>query len=144
MSAEWCVGRDRSCVEFNLQRMTTAFQTEVRAPVNLIILDGTTLKGWLSEPFSQEKDPTVGVSFNLERMQENFSECARRRPALTSLSFTNRKGTNTGFMRWLDLGMRKRIHNLAHAYAIDQESQFQQQGFGNGCGLCRKTHNPSN
>jgi hypothetical protein len=35
--------------------------------------------------------------------------------------------------------------NLAHAYAIDQETQFQAEGFGNGCKLCKKStaSNPS-
>jgi hypothetical protein len=48
------------------------------------------------------------------------------------------------FILWLDLRTRKRIHNLAHDYAIDQESQFQEETFGNGCGLCRNPgSNPS-
>ena len=75
---------------------------------------------------------------NLEELQETFRlnayEVGR---ALTSLGFTNRKRTNAGFILWLDLRTRKRIHNLAHSYAIDRESQFQEDAFGNGCGLCK-------
>jgi tRNA 2-selenouridine synthase SelU len=56
---------------------------------------------------------------------------------LTSLGFTNRKRMNTGFILWLDLETRKRIHNLARAYAIDQESQFQEDGFSSNCDLCK-------
>jgi len=93
-----------------------------------------------------QKDLTIGVNWDLERMQEsirlNAHEVGR---ALTSLGLTNRKRTNAGFILCLDLDSRKRIHNLARAYAIDQETQFQAEGFGNGCELCRKStaSNPS-
>ena len=76
---------------------------------------------------------------NLERLQEsirlNAHEVGR---ALTSLGFTNRKRTNAGFILCLDLRTRKRIHNLAHAYGTDRESQFKEGGFGNGCDLCKR------
>ena len=91
-----------------------------------------------------QKDLTVGVNFNLEWLQENFRLNAHAvGRALTSLGLTNRKRTNAGFILWLDQGTRRRIHNLAHAYAIDQESQFQKDGFGNGCELCNKAPKPS-
>jgi hypothetical protein len=78
------------------------------------------------------------VNLNLERLQETFRLNAHEvGRALTSLGFTNRKRTNEGFILWLDLRTRKRIHNLGHDYAIDQESQFQEETFGNGCGLCK-------
>ena len=68
-----------------------------------------------------QKDLTVGVNFNLERLQETFGLNAHEvGRALTSLGFTNRKRANSGFILWLDLRTRKRIHELAHAYAIDQ------------------------
>jgi hypothetical protein len=92
----------------------------------------------LTEGKCAQKELTVGVNMNLEQLQETFRlnayEVGR---ALTSLGFTNRKRTNAGFILWLDLRTRKRIHNLAHSYAIDQESQFQEDAFGNGCGLCK-------
>jgi hypothetical protein len=52
---------------------------------------------------------------------------------------------NAGFIVWLEQGTRKRIHNLSHAYAIDQESQFREDGFGEGCDLCKNPagSNPS-
>jgi len=85
-----------------------------------------------------QRELTVGVNLNLERLQETFRlnshEVGR---ALTTLGFTNRKRTNAGFTLWLDLESRKRIHNLARAYAIDRESQFQKQGFGDNCDLCK-------
>jgi hypothetical protein len=92
-----------------------------------------------------QKELTFGVNLNLERLQETFRLNAHEvGRALTSLGFTNRKRTNEGFILWLDLRTRKRIHNLAHDYAIDQESQFQEETFGNGCGLCRNPgSNPS-
>ena len=93
----------------------------------------------LNEGKFAQKDLTVGVNFNLERLQETFRLNAHAvGRALTSLGFTNRKRTNAGFILWLDKGTRARIHNLANAYAIDQESQFQENGFGNGCELCNK------
>jgi hypothetical protein len=92
----------------------------------------------LNEGRCAQKDLTVGVNFNLERLQETFRLNAHEvGRALTSLGFTNRKRTNAGFIVWLDQGTRKRIHNLAHSYAIDQESQFQEHGFGAGCHLCK-------
>ena len=85
-----------------------------------------------------QRELTVGVNLNLERLRETFRlnayEVGR---ALTSLGFTNRKRMNTGFILWLDLETRKRIHNLARAYAIDQESQFQEDGFSSNCDLCK-------
>ena len=76
-------------------------------------------------------------------MQETFRLNAHEvGRALTSLGFTNRNRTKTGFILWLDLETRKRIHNLAHAYAIDQENLFQEEGFVDGCELC-KNSNPS-
>jgi hypothetical protein len=93
----------------------------------------------LNEGKFAQKDLTVGVNFNLERLQETFRLNAHAvGRALTSLGFTNRKRTNAGFILWLDKGTRTRIHNLANAYAIDQESQFQEEVFGNGCELCNK------
>jgi hypothetical protein len=84
-----------------------------------------------------QKELTFGANLNLESMQETFRLNAHEvGRALTSLGLTNRKRTNAGFILWLDLDSRKRIHNLAHAYAIDQESQYQEQGFGDGCELC--------
>jgi len=93
-----------------------------------------------------QRELTVGVNLNLERLQETFrlnSHAVGR--VLTTLGFTNRKRTNAGFTLWLDLESRKRIHNLARAYAINQETQFQAEGFGNGCELCKKStaSNPS-
>jgi hypothetical protein len=108
------------------------------------------LHGWihvnLKEGRCAQKDLTVGVNFNLERLQETFRLNAQEvGRALTSLGFTNRKRQNAGFILWLDLGTRKRIHSLAHAYGIDQENQFQEDGFGEGCDLCkdRAGSNPS-
>jgi hypothetical protein len=93
----------------------------------------------LKEGKLAQKDLTSGVNFNLELLQETFRLSAPEvGRTLTSLGFTNRKRTNTGFILWLDQGSRKRIHDLARAYAIDQESQFLEQGFGNGCELCNK------
>jgi hypothetical protein len=86
-----------------------------------------------------QKELTVGVNVNLERVHETFRLSAREvGRALTSLGFTNRKRTNVGFILWLDLRTRKRIHDLAHDCMIDRESQFQEEAFGNGCGLCMK------
>jgi len=85
-----------------------------------------------------QKELTFGVNLNLEQLQETFrlnSHAVGR--ALTALGFTNRKRTNAGFILWLDLDSRKRIHNLARAYAIDRESQFQEEGFGDNCDLCK-------
>ena len=77
---------------------------------------------------------------NLESLHETFRLNAHEvGRTLTSLGFTNRKRTNAGFILWLDKGTRTRIHNLAHAYAIDQENQFQAEGFGDGCELCKKS-----
>lgn len=85
-----------------------------------------------------QKELTFAVNLNLEWLQENFRLNAPAvGRALTSLGLTNRKRTNAGFILWLDSGTRRRIHSLAHAYAIDQESQFQEDGFGEGCDLCK-------
>jgi hypothetical protein len=92
----------------------------------------------LKEGRCAQKDLTVGINFNLERLQETFRLNAHEvGRALTSLGFTNRKRSNAGFILWLDQGTRKRIHSLAHTYAIDQESQLQEDGFGEGCDLCK-------
>jgi hypothetical protein len=86
-----------------------------------------------------QKELTFGVNLSLEWLQESFRLNAHAvGRALTSLGFTNRKRTNAGFVLWLDQGTRRRIHHSAHAYAIDQESQFQEEGFGTGCELCNK------
>jgi hypothetical protein len=91
-----------------------------------------------------QKELTVGVNLNLESLQETFRLNAHEvGRALTSLGFTNRKRTNEGFILWLDLSTRKRIHNLTHDYAIDQESRFQQACFGNGCELCKNSPSPA-
>ena len=83
-----------------------------------------------------QKELTVGVNLDLESLQETFRLNAHEvGRALTALGLTNRKRTSAGFILWLDQGTRKRIHSLAHAYAIDQESQFQEEGFGEGCDL---------
>jgi hypothetical protein len=85
-----------------------------------------------------QKELTFGVNLNLESLQEAFRLNAHEvGRALTSLGFTNRKRSNEGCILWLDLRTRKRIHNLAHDYAIDQESRSQQACFGNGCELCK-------
>jgi hypothetical protein len=84
-----------------------------------------------------QKELTVGVNLNLEWLQEIFRVNAHEvGRALTSLGFTNRKRTNVGFILWLDLRTRKRIHKLAHDYGIDQEGTFRGEGFGNDCDLC--------
>jgi hypothetical protein len=91
-----------------------------------------------------QKELTVGVNFNLESLQETFRLNAHEvGRALTSLGFTNRKRTNAGFILWLDRGTRKRIHDLAHTYAIDQGTEFQEESFRNGCELCNGDANPA-
>ena len=91
-----------------------------------------------------QKDLTVRINFNLERLQETFRLNAHEvGRALTSLGFTNRKRTNAGFILWLDLRTRKRIHNLAHDYAIDQGDQFQVEDFRSGCELCQNAGGPN-
>jgi hypothetical protein len=52
--------------------------------------------------------------------------------------FTDRKRTNAGYVLWLDLRTRKRIHTLAHEHGIDQDPWFTGEGFGAGCGLCKE------
>jgi hypothetical protein len=97
----------------------------------------------LKEGKCAQKDLTVGINFNLERLQETFRLNAHEvGRALTSLGFTNRKRTNAGFILWLDLRTRKRIHNLAHDYAIDQGDQFQEEDFRSGCELCQNPRGP--
>ncbi len=84
------------------------------------------------------KELTVGVNLNLEWLQETFRLNAHDvGRALTSLGFNNRKRTNVGYILWLDLRTRKRIHKLAHDHGIDQESRFRGEGFGNDCDLCK-------
>ena len=91
-----------------------------------------------------QKDLTVGINLNLERLQETFRLNAHEvGRALTSLGFTNRKRTNAGFTLWLDLRTRKRIHSLAHDYAIDQGDQFQKEDFRRGCELCQYQVGPN-
>ncbi len=91
-----------------------------------------------------QKELTVGVNLNLVRLQEAFRLNAHEvGRALTSLGFTNRKRTNAGFILWLDLRTRKRIHSLAHDYAIDQGDQFQEEGFRGGCELCQNAGKPN-
>ena len=91
-----------------------------------------------------QKELTFGVNLNLERLQETFRLNAHEvGRALTTLGFTNRKRTNAGFILWLDLESRKRIHNLARAYAIDREGHFQEEGFGDNCDLCKNLQTPN-
>ena len=98
----------------------------------------------LKEGKCAQKDLTVGINFNLERLQETFRLNAHEvGRALTSLGFTNRKRTNAGFILWLDLRTRKRIHNLAHDYAIDQGDQFQEEDLRSGCELCQNAEGPN-
>jgi hypothetical protein len=90
------------------------------------------------------KELTIGVNMNLELLKETFRLNAHEvGRTLTSLGFTNRKRTNVGFILWLDLRTRKRVHGLAHSYGIDQEGQFGGESFGNVCELC-KNPEPSN
>ena len=97
----------------------------------------------LKEGKCAQKDLAVGINFNLEQLQETFRLNAHEvGRALTSLGFTNRKRTNAGFVLWLDLRTRTRIHNLAHDYAIDQGDQFQQEEFRSGCELCQNAGGP--
>jgi hypothetical protein len=100
----------------------------------------------LKEGKCAQKDLTVGINFNLERLQETFRLNAHEvGRALTSLGFANRKRTNAGFLLWLDLRTRKRIHTLAHTYAIFPETPSQEESFRSGCELCSKPmeSNPS-
>ncbi len=84
------------------------------------------------------KELTVSVNLNLELLHETFRLNAHEvGRALTSLGFTNRKRTNVGFILWLDLRTRMRIHKIAHDYGIDQESRFRGESFGNDCDLCK-------
>jgi len=87
-----------------------------------------------------QKELTLGANLNCERLQETFRINAHDvGRALTSLGFTNRKRTNAGFILWLDLRTRTRIHQLAHDHGIDQENQFHTEGFGNNCALCKSS-----
>jgi hypothetical protein len=84
------------------------------------------------------KELTLSANFALESLQETFRLNAHDvGRALTSLGFTSRKRTNAGFILYLDLRTRKRIHKMAHDYRIDQESQFREDGFGEDCELCK-------
>jgi hypothetical protein len=85
-----------------------------------------------------QKELTVRINLNLEWFQENFRLNAHGvGRVLTSLGFNNRKRTNAGFILWLDLRTRQRIHKLARDHGIDQESRFRGEGFGNDCDLCK-------
>jgi hypothetical protein len=91
-----------------------------------------------------QKELTVGVNLNLEWLQENFRLNGREvGRALTSLGFSNRKRTNVGYILWLDLRTRKRIHTLAHDHGIDQEAMSRRKGFVNGCDLCKNPGAPN-
>jgi len=91
----------------------------------------------LKEGKCAQKDLTFGINLNLERLQETFRLNAHEvGRALTNLGFTNRKRTNAGFVLWLDLRTRKRIHNLAYDNAINE-------GFRSGCELCRNAGGPN-
>jgi hypothetical protein len=87
-----------------------------------------------------QKELTVLINLNLECQQEsvrmNAHEVGR---ALTSLGLTDRKRTNVGFVVWLDLRTRKRLHQLAHDHGIEQERQFLAEGFVNNCALCKSS-----
>jgi hypothetical protein len=84
-----------------------------------------------------QKELAVRVNQNLELQQENVRLNAHELGrALTSLGFTDRKRTNVGFTVWLNLKARKRVHQLARYDGIDQEEQFQRDGFGKNCALC--------
>jgi hypothetical protein len=119
---------------------------EPLSPVCAVVL--TFLYEWIHKNLKEgkcaQKDLTVGINFNLERLQETFRPNAHEvGRALTSLGFTNRKRTNAGFILLLDLRTRKRIHNLAHDYAIDQADQFQTEDFRSGCELCQNLEGPN-
>jgi hypothetical protein len=87
-----------------------------------------------------QKELTEAVNLNLAGLQETFRlnphEVGR---ALTSLGLTNRKRTNAGFIVYLDLWTRERIHKLAHDHGIDQEAAFCGGTFGKDCDLCKNT-----
>jgi hypothetical protein len=87
-----------------------------------------------------QKELTAAVNLNLEGLQETFRlnphEVGR---ALTSLGLTNRKRTNAGFIVYLDLWTRKRIHKLARDHWIDQDAAFSGGTFGKDCELCTNT-----
>jgi len=94
----------------------------------------------LKEGRCAQKEVTLRVNLDLERLQETFRLSAHDvGRALTSLGFNNRKRTNAGFFLWLDLRTRERIHTLAHDYAIVQGSQFSNEDSRSGCELCSKT-----
>jgi hypothetical protein len=65
--------------------------------------------------------------------------------ALSSLGFADRKRMSAGYILWLDLRTRKRIHKLAHDIGIDQEEWFKGKGFASHCDLCKNpgTTNPA-
>ena len=93
----------------------------------------------LKEGRCAQKELTVGVNLDLERLQETFRLNAHEvGRALTSLGFNNRKRTNAGFTLWLDLRTRERIHKLAHDHAIVPRSQSQDEGSCGACELCGK------
>jgi hypothetical protein len=80
-------------------------------------------------------DLTMALSRNPNVQRLNAHEVGR---ALTSLGFTDRKRTNAGFILWLDLATRERVHTLAHDHGIDQDPWFSGQGFAADCDLCKE------
>jgi hypothetical protein len=56
----------------------------------------------------------------------------------TSLGLGDRKRTNAGYILWLDLRTRKRVHTLAHEHDVNQEPWFTGEGFDRDCGLCKE------
>src|SRR5208282_985742 len=84
-----------------------------------------------------QKELSKGVNLNLERLHETFRlpphEVGR---ALTSRGLTNRKRTDNGFIAWLDLRTRKRIHKLAHDHGIDEKVALRGEPCGQDCELC--------
>ena len=81
------------------------------------------------------KDLTMTTDLNPGSLPLTAHEIGR---ALTALGFTDRKRTNAGYVLWLELRTRKRIHQLAHEHGIDQEEWFKEGGFSDNCLLCRE------
>ena len=91
----------------------------------------------LGEGKCAQKALTVGVNIRLELLRETFRLNAHEvGRALTSLGFTNRKRTNGGFVLWVDLDTRRRIHKLVDAYGIDPLGRFRDYRFNRECELC--------
>jgi hypothetical protein len=85
-----------------------------------------------------QSELTLKINFNLEHLQDTVRLTAHEvGRTLSSLGLNNRKRTNLGYILWLDLQTRKRIHQLANDHGIDQESQFLVEGFRNDCELCK-------